>query len=90
MRQKEKEKILRTAFIILMQISGIVLTCTNKNLMRSGIKISICVGNVYENAFLFSLNKTFKAGDINISDYENRRNCFTKKRGRFKHRKNII
>jgi hypothetical protein len=66
-----------------MQISSIVLICTLKNLMGSGIKISICVGNVYENAFLISLNKTVKAGEINISDYENRRNCFTKKRGRF-------
>jgi hypothetical protein len=62
-----------------MQMSGIVLICTLKNLMGSGIKISICVGSVYENAFLISLNKTVKAGEINISDYENRRNCFTKK-----------
>jgi putative transposase len=41
-----------------------------ENLMGSGIKISMCVGNVYENAFAESLNKTVKAGEINISDYE--------------------
>ncbi len=34
------------------------------------MEISMCVGNVYENAYAESLNKTIKAGEINISEYE--------------------
>ena len=32
----------------------------------------MCVGNVYENAHAESLNKTIKAGEINISDYDSK------------------
>ncbi|MBK8396341.1 MAG: transposase [Leptospiraceae bacterium] len=37
--------------------------------MAYGMPISMCVGNVYENAHPESLNKTIKAGEINMSDY---------------------
>lgn len=41
-----------------------------ERLTHYGMKISMCVGNVYENAHAESLNKTIKAGEINISDYD--------------------
>ena len=36
-----------------------------------GLKISMCKGNAYENAFAESLNKTIKYKEININEYEN-------------------
>ena len=36
------------------------------------MKISMCVGNAYENAHAESLNKTVKRQEINISDYDNK------------------
>jgi putative transposase len=36
------------------------------------MKISMCVDNVYENAHAESLNKTIKAGEINLSEYESK------------------
>ena len=47
--------------------------CSDKyieRLMDNGMLISMCVGNVYENAHAESLNKTIKAGEINISEYD--------------------
>ena len=41
------------------------------------MKISMCVGNAYENAFAESLNKTIKAGEINISDYETKEDAIS-------------
>jgi putative transposase len=35
-----------------------------------GMKISMCVGNAYENAHAESFNKTVKRQEINISDYD--------------------
>ena len=37
-----------------------------------GMRISMCVGNVYENAHAESFNKTIKRQEINISDYDNK------------------
>jgi putative transposase len=37
-----------------------------------GMKISMCVGNAYENAYAESFNKTIKRQEINISDYESK------------------
>ena len=37
-----------------------------------GMKISMCVGNAYENAHAESFNKTVKRQEINISDYDNK------------------
>ena len=37
-----------------------------------GMRISMCVGNAYENAHAESLNKTLKRQEINISDYESK------------------
>ncbi len=39
---------------------------------KIGMKISMCVGNAYENAHAESLNKTVKRQEINISDYDNK------------------
>ena len=36
-----------------------------------GLKISMCKGNAYENAFAESLNRTIKYKEININEYEN-------------------
>jgi transposase InsO family protein len=36
------------------------------------LKISMTVGNVYENAHSESLNKTFKRQEINVNDYKNK------------------
>jgi len=41
-------------------------------LKKYEMKISMCVGNVYENAHAESLNKTIKAGEINLSEYESK------------------
>jgi transposase InsO family protein len=41
-------------------------------LNKNGLKVSMCVGNVYENAHAESLNKTIKAGEINLSEYESK------------------
>lgn len=41
-------------------------------LTEYGMKVSMCVGNAYENAHAESLNKTIKAGEINLSDYESK------------------
>ena len=49
--------------------------CSDKyvqRLMDYGMKISMCVGNAYENAHAESLNKTIKVGEINLSDYESK------------------
>lgn len=49
--------------------------CSDKyvqRLMDYGMRISMCVGNVYENAHAESLNKTIKAGEINLSDYDSK------------------
>ena len=43
-----------------------------ERLMDYGMQISMCVGNVYENAHAESLNKTIKAGEINMSDYDSK------------------
>jgi putative transposase len=43
-----------------------------ERLMAYGMQISMCVGNVYENAHAESLNKTIKAGEINMSDYDSK------------------
>jgi putative transposase len=37
-----------------------------------GMKVSMCVGNAYENAHAESFNKTIKRQEINISDYDNK------------------
>jgi len=37
-----------------------------------GMKISMCVGNAYENAHAESFNKTIKRQEINISDYDSK------------------
>jgi len=37
-----------------------------------GMRISMCVGNAYENAHAESFNKTLKRQEINISDYESK------------------
>ncbi len=37
-----------------------------------GMKISMCVGNAYENAHSESFNKTLKRQEINISEYESK------------------
>lgn len=37
-----------------------------------GMKISMCVGNAYENAHAESFNKTVKRQEINISDYDSK------------------
>jgi len=36
----------------------------------AGMKISMCVGNAYENAHAESLNKTLKTQEINVSQYD--------------------
>jgi transposase InsO family protein len=41
-------------------------------LNKIGMKISMCVGNAYENAHAESLNKTVKRQEINISDYDSK------------------
>jgi len=41
-------------------------------LKKIEMKISMCVGNAYENAHAESLNKTVKRQEINISDYDNK------------------
>lgn len=41
-------------------------------LKKSEMKISMCVGNAYENAHAESLNKTIKRQEINISYYQNK------------------
>lgn len=41
-----------------------------KRLKELGMKISMCVGNVFENAHAESLNKTVKYGEININEYD--------------------
>jgi transposase InsO family protein len=41
-------------------------------LNKIGMKISMCVGNAYENAHAESFNKTVKRQEINISDYDNK------------------
>jgi transposase InsO family protein len=48
--------------------------CSDDYIMRLGeygMKISMTVGNVYENAHAESLNKTIKRQEINMSEYEN-------------------
>lgn len=45
-------------------------TSYTARLVKLGMKISMCVGNAYENAYAESLNKTIKVGEINISDYD--------------------
>jgi len=37
-----------------------------------GVRISMCVGNAYENAHAESFNKTLKRQEINISDYDSK------------------
>lgn len=39
---------------------------------KIGMKISMCVGNAYENAHAESFNKTVKRQEINISDYDSK------------------
>ena len=49
--------------------------CSNeyvKRLKELGMRISMCVGNAYENAHAESFNKTIKRQEINISEYENK------------------
>ena len=41
-------------------------------LKEIGMKISMCVGNAYENAHAESFNKTVKRQEINISDYDSK------------------
>ena len=41
-------------------------------LNKIGMKISMCVGDVYANAHAESFNKTIKRQEINISDYDNK------------------
>lgn len=41
-------------------------------LEKSNMKISMCVGNAYENAHSESWNKTVKRQEINVSDYESK------------------
>ncbi len=46
--------------------------CSNeytKRVSDLGMRISMCVGNVYENAHAESFNKTLKRQEINISEY---------------------
>jgi len=40
-----------------------------KAVLEAGMKISMCVGNAYENAHAESLNKTLKSQEINVSIY---------------------
>ena len=40
-----------------------------KRVTDFGMKISMCVGNAYENAHAESFNKTLKRQEINISEY---------------------
>jgi transposase InsO family protein len=40
--------------------------------LELGVKISMCVGNVYENAHAESFNKTLKRQEINISSYDSK------------------
>jgi len=41
-------------------------------LKQMGMKISMCVGNAYENAHIESFNKTIKRQEINISEYNSK------------------
>lgn len=43
-----------------------------RQLKAAEMKISMCVGNVYENAHAESLNKTIKRQEINMSEYESK------------------
>jgi putative transposase len=43
-----------------------------KRLKEFGMRISMCVGNAYENAHAESFNKTLKRQEINISEYGNK------------------
>lgn len=42
-----------------------------------GLKISMCKGNAYENAFAESLNKTIKYKEININEYGNIKEAYS-------------
>jgi len=49
--------------------------CSNdyiKRLKGLGMRISMCVGNAYENAHAESFNKTIKRQEINISEYDSK------------------
>ena len=43
-----------------------------KAVLEAGMKISMCVGNAYENAHAESLNKTLKTQEINVSVYSDK------------------
>lgn len=43
-----------------------------RRLKQLGMKISMCVGNAYENAHIESFNKTIKRQEINISEYNSK------------------
>jgi putative transposase len=43
-----------------------------KRLKQLGMRISMCVGNAYENAHAESFNKTIKRQEINISEYDSK------------------
>lgn len=47
-----------------------------KALKESGMKISMCVGNAYENAFAESFNKTLKTQEINVTPCESKYHSF--------------
>ncbi len=44
----------------------------SKRVTDLGMKISMCVGNAYENAHAESFNKTLKRQEINISEYDSK------------------
>lgn len=53
-------------------------TSYTTRLMEIGMKISMCVGNAYENAHAESLFKTIKYQEINISEYKNEKDMVEK------------
>jgi putative transposase len=53
-------------------------TSYTTRLNEIGIKISMCVGNAYENAHAESLFKTIKYQEINISEYKNEKDMVEK------------
>ena len=49
--------------------------CSNEYINRLNkleMRISMCVGNAYENAYAESFNKTIKRQEINISEYDSK------------------
>jgi transposase InsO family protein len=49
--------------------------CSDEYIRRAqelGLRMSMCVGNAYENAHAESLNKTLKRQEINVSQYESK------------------